>query len=217
GTCDADCDVDVPVTDPSVTYNKSADTAGPVSVGDVITYTLTATVTNSQLVTDLVLTDTLGVGLTFGSVTNAGAFTCTGSLSCTLPAGTVPGTYTVTYTATVNDQATGTVSNAVVAQGGNDDPSGPPPSCAGECEVVVEVEQDVTTVRIVKQASPREVRVGDLVRYTVVMENTGSYDLVNGTLVDMPPAGFTYVDSSLTVADRDGAGVVVGRYPVIRV
>ncbi|MBC6906291.1 isopeptide-forming domain-containing fimbrial protein, partial [Saccharophagus sp. K07] len=114
GTCDADCDVDVPVTDPSVTYNKSADTAGPVSVGDVITYTLTATVTNSQLVTDLVLTDTLGVGLTFGSVTNAGAFTCTGSLSCTLPAGTVPGTYTVSYTATVNDQAVGQVRNAVV-------------------------------------------------------------------------------------------------------
>ncbi len=58
GTCD-DCETDHPLAPPAVTYAKTADTAGPVSVGDVITYTLTATVTNSQLVTDLVLTDTL--------------------------------------------------------------------------------------------------------------------------------------------------------------
>src|SRR5690606_11611829 len=68
GDCEVDCEIDVPVEDPSVTYNKEADTAGPVSVGDTITYTLTATVSESQLVTDLVLTDTLGTGLTFGTV-----------------------------------------------------------------------------------------------------------------------------------------------------
>src|SRR5690606_39809452 len=50
GTCDVDCDIELPVADPSVTYTKTADTAGPVSVGDTITYTLTATVSDSQLV-----------------------------------------------------------------------------------------------------------------------------------------------------------------------
>src|SRR5690606_37722476 len=75
GTCAVDCDIDVPVADPTVTYNKAADTAGPVSVGDALTYTLTATVSGSQLTTDLVLTDTLGTGLTFGTVTAAGDFT----------------------------------------------------------------------------------------------------------------------------------------------
>src|SRR5690606_6267744 len=130
GTCDVDCDKEEPGADPSGSYNKTADTAGPVSVGDTITYTLTATVSDSQLVADLVLTDTLGTGLTFGSVTNAGVFTCTGSLSCTLPAGTVPGTYTVTYTATVNDQAVGTVANAVVGNQG---------TCDVDCDIEVPV------------------------------------------------------------------------------
>src|SRR5690606_16193801 len=109
GTCDVDCDIEVPVADPSVSYNKTADTAGPVSVGDTITYTLTATVSDSQLVADLVLNGTLGTGLPFGSVANAGDFTCTPTRRSSELAGTVPGTYTVTYTATVNDQAVGTV------------------------------------------------------------------------------------------------------------
>src|SRR5690606_8206553 len=78
----------------------------------------------------------------------------------------------------------------------------------------VQVEPDPTTIRIVKQASPRDVRVGDLVRYTLRIENTGRVDLVDGTLIDTPPAGFTYVDGSMTVADRDGAGRLAGTYPI---
>src|SRR5690606_13733725 len=89
GTCAA-CSTTHPIAPPSVTYNKTADTAGPVSVGDTITYTLTATVSESQLVTDLVLTDTLGTGLDLGTVTPVAPFTCNSAnpLACTLPAGT---------------------------------------------------------------------------------------------------------------------------------
>src|SRR5690606_35937911 len=453
GTCAVDCDIDVPVANGRATCRERADTAGPVAVGDANTYTLTATVSASQLTTDLVLTDTLGTGLTFGTVTAAGDFTPDTSgapvLTFTLPAGTVPGTYTVSYTATVNDQAAGQVSNAVVGDQGTcavdcdidvpvadptvtynkaSDPatgtlvvagqtviytltvliensatsddvvltdtfSGAqtltgtlPEGCAGNatglvctlpagtapgtyaftyatvvganatgsignvvvatgdddpsCDVCmteqplanpavevdkvatlttengtpgvgntgdvityavtvrnsgdvaldnivvidtfnggepttlacaplslapgesaacdsythtitaeeaaieggilanvaeasgtanvgdqsltvsdtdteeVQVEPDPTTIRIVKQASPRDVRVGDLVRYTLRIENTGRVDLVDGTLIDTPPAGFTYVDGSMTVADRDGAGRLAGTYPI---
>src|SRR5690606_15133574 len=133
GDCTS-CSTEHPVADPTVTYNKAADTAGPVSVGDAITYTLTATVSASQLTTDLVLTDTLGTGLTFGTVTAAGDFTPDTSgapvLTFTLPAGTVPGTYTVSYTATVNDQAAGQVSNAVVGDQG---------TCDVDCDIEVPV------------------------------------------------------------------------------
>src|SRR5690606_34648725 len=98
GTCAVDCDIDVPVADPTVTYNKAADTAGPVSVGDAITYTLAATVRAWRLTTVLVLIDTRGTGPTFGSFpaprdalpVSSGAPV----LTFTLPAGTVPGTYT---------------------------------------------------------------------------------------------------------------------------
>src|SRR5690606_9427017 len=107
GPCDADRDNKVPAADPSATSNKQAHTGRTASVGDTITYALTATVSESQLVEDLVLTDTLRTGVVLGRVMPVAPFTCNSAnpLACTLPAGTVPGTYTVTYTATVNDQA----------------------------------------------------------------------------------------------------------------
>ncbi len=71
-----------------------------------------------------------------------------------------------------------------------------------------------TQVRVTKQASPRDVKVGDLVRYTVTLENVGESDVVDGTLIDTPPAGFTLVVGSLEVADRDGAGRLAGSFPI---
>ncbi|KAG1388002.1 hypothetical protein G6F58_013569 [Rhizopus delemar] len=70
------------------------------------------------------LTDILGSGLDFSGVSSAGIFTCNGTqpLVCTLPAGTVPGTYSLTYRATVNAQASASVRNAVLGSG-TDNPS----------------------------------------------------------------------------------------------
>ncbi|MEN4905226.1 isopeptide-forming domain-containing fimbrial protein, partial [Luteimonas sp. TWI1437] len=124
------CETEHPVVATSITVAKTSNpaTGSEVSPGDTLTYTLTATVANSATTEVLTLSDTLGTGLTFGSVTDAGAFACTGALTCTLPAGTLPGVYTLTYTATVNADATGSVGNVVVASnpaGGND----PEPVC----------------------------------------------------------------------------------------
>jgi len=69
-------------------------------------------------------------------------------------------------------------------------------------------------LRLTKQATTREVRVGDLVRYTVSIENVGTVDAVNATLVDTPPAGFTYVDGSLLVDDDDDGALAVGTNPI---
>src|SRR5690606_17589986 len=125
-TCTTACGTDTPVESSNVSYSKSADLA-QVKVGDTISYTLTATVSNAATTGVFTLTDTLGVGLDIGTVTNAGAFTCNAAdpLVCTLPAGTSVGTYSLTYTATVNASATGSVTNAVVGTGGDD------PTCAG--------------------------------------------------------------------------------------
>ena len=329
-TCTTNCGTSTPVTAPAVSYSKSASTTGPVAVGDTITYTLTTVVANSQTTSVTTLTDTLGTGLTFGAVTNAGAYTCNSSnpLVCTLPVGTVPGTYTVTYTATVNDQAVGTVDNAVVGTG--DDA----PTCAGTCttqtpvaaprivvskssdpgtgaqvqvgqtvrytltvdisgsalrealvlvdtpdrgltlgalpagctfdgtrltcqlpagtpagvhgltyEAVVnpnagpvvgnqvtasggggepptcttcstEHELEAPQIRLSKTAGSREVRIGDLVRYTLTVENVGRVDLVNGSVVDTPAAGFSYVEGSLLANDADAMATVSGGNPL---
>ena len=335
-TCAGSCSTETPVTEPLpplVTYAKGAALPADqteVSVGDTITYTLTATVNNAATTAELVLTDTLGTGLTFGSVTDAGAYTCnsTNPLVCTLPVGTVPGTYTVTYTATVNAAASGTVNNAVVGTG--DDT----PTCADRCDTVTPVaeprvtvtkssdpgtgaqvqigqtvrytlsvaisasalteelvlvdtpdrgltlgtlpagctfdgttltcrlpagtaagvhalsydavvnanagaivgnqvvasggggeppvcttcstehELDAPEIRLSKVAGAREVRIGDLVRYTLTVENVGSTDLVNGTVVDTPAAGFSYVEGSLLANDDDAMATVSGSSPL---
>ncbi|WP_187308451.1 isopeptide-forming domain-containing fimbrial protein [Lysobacter antibioticus] len=203
------CSVTTEVAPPVVSYTKSASTAGPVAQGDTITYTLTTTVANAPTRNALTLTDTLGTGLDFTAVTGAAGYSCNAAnpLVCTLPAGTVPGTYTVSYTATVNAQASETVNNTVVGTGTDN------PACVGVCTTSTTVAPP-PTLRVIKQASPRDVKIGDLVRYTVTVENTGTVDAIDATLVDTPPAGFTFVDGSLSVADRDGVGRLVGTYPI---
>ncbi|WP_408952121.1 DUF6923 family protein [Lysobacter sp. Hz 25] len=69
-------------------------------------------------------------------------------------------------------------------------------------------------LRVSKTAQPRDVRIGDLVRYTLTIENVGQADAVDAALMDTPPPGFTYVSNSLIVVDRDGGGRQTGTYPI---
>ena len=73
---------------------------------------------------------------------------------------------------------------------------------------------DAPVLRLVKTSAVREVKVGDLVRYSVLVENVGDSPAVNATLVDIPPAGFTFVDNSLTVDDDNKNGVVISANPL---
>src|SRR5690606_29125779 len=107
------------------------------------------------------LTDTLSAGLEFTAITNTGAFTCNTAnpLVCTLPAGTAVGTYSLTYTATVNAGATGTVNNAVVGTGGDN------PTCVGACTTTTPVTDPAITYA--KSASATQVKVCDVISYTL--------------------------------------------------
>ncbi|WP_076585751.1 DUF7507 domain-containing protein [Solilutibacter tolerans] len=88
-----------------------------------------------------------------------------------------------------------------------------PTNCAFS-RVVITVTGEVSSMRVTKTATPRDVKVGDLVRYTLVIENMGQNRVADATVIDTPPAGFSYVDGSLTVADADGAGRLVGKNPL---
>jgi uncharacterized repeat protein (TIGR01451 family) len=93
------------------------------------------------------------------------------------------------------------------------DQSTPTPVC-DIATATVTVEAQAAQLRLVKSAPVRAVKVGDLVRYSVTAENVGISPANGVTLVDVPPAGFTYVDGSLTVDDADDAFVLTGAEPL---
>lgn len=218
--CDGNCTVQIPVAEPTIRYRKSSDAPASVGVGDVITYTLTTVVDQSQTTQDFTLTDTLGEGLTFRALTEPGQFSClTGNtVTCTLPAHAVPGTYLVRFTATVNDQATGTVRNQVVAQGG-----GAQPQCESDCATSTPV--TAPAVRYHKSTNTAgPVRVGTGLDYTVTTEVSHSRTseefrftdtLDDGlTLERVTDSGAFQCDGQQPLTCRLAAGAVPGRYAV---
>ncbi|QCW27309.1 DUF11 domain-containing protein [Lysobacter enzymogenes] len=93
------------------------------------------------------------------------------------------------------------------------DTSSPTPVCA-TASVTITVIANAPVLRLVKTSAVREVKIGDLVRYSVLVENVGDSPAVNATLVDIPPAGFTFVDNSLSVDDDNKNGVVMSANPL---
>ncbi len=182
---------------PAITVVKSSNPASGATVtpGQTITYTVTATVANAALTAPLVLTDTISANQTFGSVTSAGAYTCTGTVQCTLPSGTAPGTYAVSYTATVNANATGSVNNAVTATGGG---GTNPPDCT-TCSTTHPLQADVRIVKTLSSESGTVAGVaepGETLVYTITLSNSGGAAATNVGVVDPLDANVVFVSAS---------------------
>lgn len=92
------------------------------------------------------------------------------------------------------------------------DTSYPTALCA-EATVTVEIE-GTAALRLTKSTTSRDVKTGDLVRYSVTIENVGTVDLSGGSVLDTPPAGFTFVEGSLLASDGRSSVVVSGFNPV---
>ncbi|MGH8086129.1 MAG: OmpA family protein [Lysobacter sp.] len=193
------CSVEHLLADPKITISKSSNPASgaEVRVGDAIEYTLTALVENASTLDDAFLVDDPGVGLDIETLP-AGCTRSGNGFRCALPAGTAPGTSTFTYTAIVNADAGDIVVNLLTGES-----QGQVPECE-VCEITHKV-IDETSLRITKAVSSRTTRIGDILRYTLTIENVGARNFVGGTVLDTPPAGFSYVEGSMSVADGDGA------------
>src|SRR5690606_17407574 len=138
--------------------------------GESIEYTLTAVVENSATLADVALVDVPGAGLDVATLP-AGCAAAGDGFRCTLPAGTVPGVASFSYVATVNPDAGATVGNQLSGES-----TGTAPIC-DSCETEHPV-VDETWLRIVKAAAARTTRVGDLLRYTLTIQNLGARNYV---------------------------------------
>lgn len=155
-SCANSCATQTPLADPVVKISKQANTAGPVTVSAaspaIIQYTVTVKVENAALpAAQSQLVDNLGAGLSLvsGSVVVPGAPAWPAmsagnkTLMVVIPAGTVPGVYTITYDALVTVDAIGQVVNHV---NGAPSTGGLTPVCDGPCTVTIPVLRAIDAV-----------------------------------------------------------------------
>ena len=205
-----ECETEHPVTASSVTVTKSADPASgeAVTAGQLIEYTLTVDVSDSATSDDVVLTDTLGAGLTLDAGTLPGS--CTEGpdnvVTCTLDSGSVPDTYTFVYSATVDADAVGSVGNSVLAAG-DDEPECE--ACETEHPVVM---ASLSLTKVISQA-PDPIVEGSVLQYTITATNTGDVDLSNVVIVDdmITPSS----ETCPTVAPGETC-ILTGTYSVVQ-
>jgi large repetitive protein len=213
GSADARCTpvLNLPIARrPALATTKSAvlsvdrGTPGKGNADDVITYTVAASNTGNVTLDQLVIQDTLQGG-TPTTLSCAPTTLVPGqSASCT------PYDHTITEADAGVDG--GTLTNTVLATA---QPTGAGlASATATAAAVVEVENAPADIRLTKVAGVREVKRGDLVRYTLIAQNVGDIDLVDGYLIDTPPPGFTYVEGSLQGDDDDHHVTASGSYPL---
>ncbi len=199
-TAPGNCETGHPLR-PSVTYGKTANPPGGtgVSAGDTITYTLTVNVSGTSTQSAVVLTDTLGAGLTVVMPLPTDCVADTQVVTCTLAAGATPAgsPYTFVYQATVDADATVSVENTVTATGGGDpgDPGYPGPGCTapGGCETGHPLDPAVTYGKTSDPASGTTVSAGETITYTLSVNVSGSPTQSDVVLIDTLGAGLTVV------------------------
>ncbi|WP_172448528.1 DUF7507 domain-containing protein [Caulobacter mirabilis] len=178
-------------------------TQGVGNAGDVITYTVTVTNTGNTTLENLVV----------GDVFQGGAETLLACAPSTLPPGATTACTSYTHVITQDEANAGvSLSNTVSARAhvlGR-----PAVTATAGAATTTAVEPDPTDLQISKSAAPRDVKIGDLVRYTVTIVNVGTVDAVDVTLTDTPPGGFSYVEGSLSVDDADDAFRLAGVNPI---
>jgi len=204
----------------SITKTSLPASGTVVAPNKTITYTLTAVVSANTTTQAITLTDTLSANQTFGTLTPPTTGSCTTGqvITCTLPAGTVPGTYTFTYTAIVNANATGTVGNSVVATkppGG--DPNPTCASCTTTHPVIDAVNDTYGPINNTTSGTTGSVIVNDTVGGVPAVIGS-TVTLTPGTAPTPPQGSITMnADGTITVAIGTTAGAYTYPYTICSV
>ena len=191
-------------TTKTATLSVDRGTPGKGNADDVVTYAVTATNIGNVTLDQLVIQDILQGG--------------TPTLLSCAPTQLAPGqsaacaSYDHTITEADAGVEGGQLNNTVLATG---QPTGAGlASATATAAAVIAVENAPADIRLGKVANVREVKVGDLVRYTLTAQNVGDIDLVDGYLIDTPAPGFTYVEGSLQGDDDDHSVTASGSAPL---
>ncbi|NUU76589.1 DUF11 domain-containing protein [Paenibacillus xylanilyticus] len=204
--------IQVDINAPRITVAKGTAASGAVA-GDSILYTVTVTNAGTASAASVVLSDSLPSGLTFipGSVTVAGVSRPTLDVTAGIPLGSLnlSSNIVVTYRALIGQDASilqlvNSANAAFTFQ-----------SVAGGPIITGVIPSNNSTLpvyspnlSIVKSASTTNATVGDLVTYTLQVNNGGNV-AASVTLTDNIPSGSSYVAGSF----RLNGNVIAGANP----
>ncbi|MBI4090351.1 MAG: DUF11 domain-containing protein [Candidatus Kerfeldbacteria bacterium] len=193
-----DTDQNDPVSDTVTTTVQSTATLAITKANNVTTFaapgavvTYTVTVSNTAAATataeNVILTDLLPAGFTF---VDGNATTKSFNLGHLAPGASVTTTYTVNVSAS---QAAGEYTNTAAAKGDNVSP------VAAISAVEVRVPQVLAAVtnpdlKITKSIAKDTAKPGDVVTYSLTVENIGDADAVNVVVSDTLPKDLSFVD-----------------------
>jgi uncharacterized repeat protein (TIGR01451 family)/fimbrial isopeptide formation D2 family protein len=207
-------------TDPNPDNNTSESTVTPLqadlaifkvvddptpNVGQTIEFTITVTNLGPDLATGVVVTDVLPAGLTFVSATASQGSYAEGTGLWTV--GTVASADfpTLVIRAVVDQPASGPpapITNSVTVNGNEYDPD---PGNNEDDVTVTPQYADLAVTKTVDDATPN---VGDLVTFTITLENLGVDTATNVTLRDVLPAGLELVTALPSQGTYDpGTGI----------
>lgn len=173
-----------------------------IDYNGIITYTLVVQNTGNVAANNVVLTDAVPSGTTFvpGSVTGATGTPPTLTLANPIPAG---GTATVTFQV----QAGNTPPNpnpipnsATAAFTYTTNPANPDGATGTAASNTVTTPVAHAAINLVKAVDKAFAEPGDLLTYTLTLQNTGNTAANNVVLTDAVPAGTTFIPGSVTGA-----------------
>ncbi len=184
-----------------VRAEKSVLGGGPAVPGTDMTYVLGASNKGPSQARAVKLTDALPSGLSYVSAT-AGCSASAGTVTC--EAGTLEPGQSASFqvVVAVASSLTGPIENTVHAQGMTPDPE--PANNAASVEVA---SKPSANVKLIKTALTPEVLNGQQARFALVVSNEGPSDALETQLVDMLPAGLTFLSASGATCNAVGQEV----------
>jgi uncharacterized repeat protein (TIGR01451 family) len=124
-------------------------------------------------------------------------------ITCEVPSRSATGVYSFIYNATVTKEAGDFVTNKAVSDKG---------TCLTSCSTSVKVLKEVM-LRVSKTSNVKQVKIGDFVRYEVLVENLSDIDADEFFILDKAAPGLSFVEGSLRVAG-DQTWSVQANYPL---
>ncbi|WDH84704.1 DUF7507 domain-containing protein [Paenibacillus urinalis] len=209
--------VTIPVSAPNVTVNKIAN-ATEAAIGDVITYTLTASNNGVEPVSNVIVSDTIPQGTVFvpGSVRVNGVVSQASNPSAGVAIGSVPGQSSVVVSFQLQVAALNE-SGLVANQANVAFTSGTFTGASVSNTVILPVYN--ADISIAKSASLSNVTVGQTLTYTFILSNTGNTPAFATLFDELPPevvfdANSVVIDGQPTPGADPVTGINITSIPV---